>query len=348
MSRIDLSRVTKRLGANPVLTGVDLEIPDGSTTAILGPSGSGKTTLLRLVAGFERIDTGRITIAGRLVDDGTHGVRAQHRRVGYVPQEGALFPHLTVSANIGFGLPRHDRAHRADQLLELVGLHGLGTRMPHQLSGGQQQRVALARALAVRPSVVLLDEPFGSLDASLRAALRRDVAQVLAETSATTILVTHDQQEALELADQVALLRDGTVVACSDPHTLYHAPPDQASAAFIGDANILPAVLRLGTVHCALGEVPVTGTPRTDRPQDGSHRLLIRPEQLLLKTTATPATTAATVLHHQFHGHDALVTLALHTDEPTTVLARVPTKPELRPGQSVWIHVHGTAHLLRA
>ena len=344
MSRIDLSRVTKRLGANPVLTGVDLEIPDGSTTAILGPSGSGKTTLLRLVAGFERIDTGRIALAGRLVDDGTHGVRSQHRQVGYVPQEGALFPHLTARANIGFGLPRHDRAYRADQLLELVGLHGLGSRMPHQLSGGQQQRVALARALAVRPSVVLLDEPFGSLDASLRAALRRDVAQVLAETRATTILVTHDQQEALELADQVALLRDGKVVACSDPHTLYHAPPDQTSAAFIGDANILPAVLHRGIVACALGAVPVTGTPPTDR----SHRLLIRPEQLLLHTTATPAATTATVLHHQFHGHDALVTLALHTDEPTTVLARVPTKPELRPGQSVWIQVHGTAHLLPA
>jgi iron(III) transport system ATP-binding protein len=342
MSEITLRQVCKHLGATPVLTGVDLVVPHGSTTAVLGPSGSGKTTLLRLIAGFERVDTGRISIADNLVDDGVNGVSAQHRRVGYVPQEGALFPHLTVRANIGFGLGRRDRAGTTEQLLELVGLRGLGKRMPHQLSGGQQQRVALARALAVRPSVVLLDEPFSSLDASLRAEVRRDVARVLAEAEATTILVTHDQQEALGLADQIALLREGRVVACADPHTLYRRPPDLGAATFIGEANIMPATLRGITARCALGDIPVTRSS----PTYGPATLLIRPEQLQLHTTPTPTAAPATVLHHHFHGHDALVTVALTSDASTTLLARAPGDLPLSRDQPVWIQLHGPAHPL--
>ena len=181
MSAIELRAAAKSFDTTAVLRGVDLTVPVGSFTAVLGASGSGKTTLLRLIAGFERLDSGSISIGDRMVDDGTRTVSPQHRGVGYVPQEGALFPHLTVIGNIAFGLSRRDRT-KAEHLLELTGLRELRKRYPHQLSGGQQQRVALARALAIGPQVVLLDEPFSALDASLRGDLRRDVARILRQT----------------------------------------------------------------------------------------------------------------------------------------------------------------------
>src|ERR1700744_4274676 len=236
MSAMQLRGASKPCGSTRVLEGVDLEVPERSITAVLGASGSGKTTLLRLIAGFEDLDGGSITIGSRLVDDGSRSVPAQHRGVGYVPQEGALFPHLTVRGNIGFGLSRGERG-RVSELLELVGLQELARRYPHQLSGGQQQRVALARALAIGPAVVLLDEPFSALDASLRSELRRDVARILAETATTTVLVTHDQGEALTMADQIALLDGGTVIAADAPRRLYQEPPGPDRAASIGAFN---------------------------------------------------------------------------------------------------------------
>ncbi len=211
MSAIELRGVCKSFGATPVLRGIDLTAPTASVTAIVGVSGSGKTTLLRLVAGFEQVDAGTIAIGGQVLDDGRRTVGPQHRGVGYVPQDGALFPHLNVTANVGFGLPRRERSATAGDLLDLVGLAGLGRRYPHQLSGGQQQRVALARALAIRPSIVLLDEPFSSLDAALKLELRRDVARILTETMTTTVLVSHDQDDVLALADQIVVLEDGRV-----------------------------------------------------------------------------------------------------------------------------------------
>src|SRR5579871_3541344 len=218
MRQVAVTGLHKAFGAHPVLTGVDLEVPAGSLTAILGPSGSGKTTLLRLLAGFDRADAGTITIGDGLVDGSGVYVAPERRRIGYVPQEGSLFPHLTVEANVGFGLSARDRrTGRAETMLEMVGLGGLGRRYPHQLSGGQQQRVALARALAIEPAVVLLDEPFSSLDASLRASVRSEVRDVLREACTTTILVTHDQDEALSLADRVAVLRDGVIVQEAAP-----------------------------------------------------------------------------------------------------------------------------------
>jgi iron(III) transport system ATP-binding protein len=181
MSAIELRSAAKRFGETVVLAGLDLTVPTGSITAVLGASGSGKTTLLRLIAGFERLDSGSLKIGDRIVDDGSRSTPAQHRGVGYVPQDGALFPHLTVRGNIGFGLSRSERGRIAG-LLELIGLAEQHKRFPHQLSGGQQQRVALARALAIEPAVVLLDEPFSALDASLRDGLRRDVMRILSET----------------------------------------------------------------------------------------------------------------------------------------------------------------------
>ena len=226
MSALTVQQVTKAFGATTVLTGVDLHVPAGSFTALLGPSGCGKTTLLRLIAGFDEPDAGTIAVADRVVV-GSGQRPARSRGIGFVPQEGGLFPHLTVAANVAFGLPRRQRKDRARiaALLDLVGLSpDLAERAPHQLSGGQQQRVALARALAPQPSLVLLDEPFSSLDAGLREETRAGVAAALSAAGATTVLVTHDQAEALSMADQVAVMRGGRLVQRTDPRTLYRRP----------------------------------------------------------------------------------------------------------------------------
>ncbi len=339
MSAIELSQVTKAFGSTRVLGGVDLTVPAGSVTAVLGASGSGKTTLLRLIAGFDQVDSGTIALAGSLVDDGRRMVRSQHRGVGYVPQDGALFPHLTVKGNVGFGLSRGERSGVA-RLLDLVGLGDFERRYPHQLSGGQQQRVALARALAIRPRVVLLDEPFSSLDASLRSELRRDVARILGETGTTTVLVTHDQDEALGLADQIAVLSEGRVVACADPRELYRDPPVLAAAASIGEANILSAQAKADIASCALGEVSllVNGS----RPGDGPCRLMLRPEQLVLHPGERRGAAKASVIEVQYQGHDALARIRLSANGRETLLARVPGELVLARGQDVWVEVVGS------
>lgn len=340
MSAIELSGVAKRFGATPVLADIDLTVSAGSITAVLGASGSGKTTLLRLIAGFEQLDSGTISIGARLVDDARRSVRPQHRGVGYVPQDGALFPHLTAIGNIGFGLLRAERSS-AHELLELVGLTGLQRRYPYELSGGQQQRVALARALAIRPSIVLLDEPFSSLDASLRAELGRDVARILADAATTTVLVTHDQDEALALADQIAVLQGGRVVARADPRALYRDPPDLVAATAIGEANILSALIYEDRARCALGTVRlgVNGRPGPDGPA----RLLLRPEQLTLHLQPTAETVGATVIELRYHGHEGLAQLRLHHPDGETVLARVPGELVLAQGQEVWVQACGPA-----
>jgi iron(III) transport system ATP-binding protein len=338
MSVIELRGVAKGFGATPVLTGVDLTVPAASITAVLGASGSGKTTLLRLIAGFEQLDAGTIAIGGRVLDDVRRTVRPQHRGVGYVPQDGALFPHLTVIGNIGFGLHRGDRSI-ARELLDVVGLTGLGRRYPHQLSGGQQQRVALARALAIRPSVVLLDEPFSSLDASLRAGLGRDVARILTEAATTAVLVTHDQDEALALADQIAVLDGGRMVACADPRALYRDPPDLVAATSIGEANILAAHIEADRASCALGTVRLRMNGIQE--PDGPSHLLLRPEQITLHHQASTGAARATVVELHYHGHDALARLRLDHPDGETLLARVSGEMVLVPGQDVWVEVSG-------
>jgi iron(III) transport system ATP-binding protein len=195
VSQLRVSDLHKRYGSRPVLSGVDLDVPAGGLTAVLGQSGCGKTTLLRTIAGFERAERGTVSLGGRTLDDGATYVAPEQRGIGYVPQEGALFPHLSVEANVGFGLPRHQRRGAAvAELLEMVGIAPLARRLPHQLSGGEQQRVALARALARRPGALLLDEPFSSLDASLRTHVREEVHALLRAQGVTTVLVTHDQE----------------------------------------------------------------------------------------------------------------------------------------------------------
>ena len=283
----------------PVLFGVDLLVPAGSLAAVLGGSGCGKTTLLRAIAGFHPVDAGTIDIGGERVAGDGADVAPERRRVGLVPQEGALFGHLDVAANVGFGLRRAERrGPRVAEMLDLVGLADYGSRMPAELSGGQQQRVALARALAPAPELVLLDEPFTALDTGLRAEVREQVLGALRAAGATGVLVTHDQQEALGSADLVAVLRDGHVVQAGTPREVYQAPADLGVGTFVGEAIVLPAAADGGWARTALGRIPVVGP-------DGPGLVLLRPEQLRIGSGGTSATVRETV----FHGHDSTVLL---------------------------------------
>lgn len=232
------SDITKRFGAHTALDRVSLDIPCGSLTAVLGPSGSGKSTLLRVIAGLERQDAGRVFIEGRDVTS----VRPQDRGIGFVFQHYAAFTHMTVRRNIGFGLsvrrrPKAEIRERVDELLHVVQLDGLGDRYPSQLSGGQRQRMALARALAVEPSVLLLDEPFGALDARVRADLRRWLRRLHDETSVTTVLVTHDQEEAMEVADRIAVMDHARISQVGAPRELYEDPRSSFVMEFFGTVN---------------------------------------------------------------------------------------------------------------
>ncbi|MEH0936719.1 ABC transporter ATP-binding protein [Micromonospora psammae] len=338
MSEVVLTGVVKRYGRVTALDGVDLIVPAGALTAVLGPSGCGKTTLLRCLAGFERLDAGEIRVDGRPVAGPGRHLPAHRRRIAVVPQEGALFPHLSVAGNIAYGLDRADRrGDRVDEVLALVGLAGYGDRMPHQLSGGQQQRVAVARALAPRPSLVLLDEPFSALDAGLRAGLRHDIREALRADGATAVLVTHDQGEALSVADRVVVLRSGQVVQSASPTTLYRAPADQWVAGFVGDAVLLPAVAADGAARTPLGTLRIDGAPA-----DGPVTVLVRPEQLRLAPVSGADPVTGTVLRRDFHGHDALV--ALRLADGTRVTARVWDEAEPVPvGAEVAVHVDGPA-----
>ena len=338
MSALTVEDVTKSFGATPVLTGVDLHVPSGSFTALLGPSGCGKTTLLRLIAGFDDPDSGTIRLGGTVVAGAGRSVAARRRGIGFVPQEGGLFPHLSVAGNVTFGLPRRQRrdARRVQELLALVGLDPvLATRSPHQLSGGQQQRVALARALAPRPSLVLLDEPFSSLDASLREETRQAVTAALRAAGATAVLVTHDQAEALSTADQVAVLRGGRLVQLTDPRTLYRSPRDLDVATFVGEAVVLDAEVRDGRARCALGTLDLVGDSA-----EGPARVLLRPEQLRLGAP-TADLPGARVRSIDFYGHDARVWLELPAG--LTVSARLEGTELPTEGQQVSVSVLGPA-----
>ena len=300
----------KRFSTQPVLRGVDLDVAEGCFTAILGPSGSGKTTLLRIIAGFERPDSGEVRLGGVVVDDAAaRFVATEKRRIGYVPQEGALFPHLNVGRNVAFGLERGQRkSARVDELLELVGLVGMARRYPHELSGGQQQRVALARALATDPKIVLLDEPFSSLDASLRASVRADVHEVLRRARTTTVLVTHDQDEALSMADEVAVLQDGVIGQVDSPAVIYGLPHDAELARFLGEANLVDGLVSGSVVTTAFGRSEVaswSGSPGPG-PTHARARVLVRPEQLSLSAQSQDAVPGV-VRSYEYFGHDAVV-----------------------------------------
>ena len=332
-AELHVDGLRKGFGNTDVLHGVSLSVPAGQFVAILGASGSGKTTLLRLICGFERADAGSIVLAGRPVVGPALHLPPERRRVGYVAQEGALFPHLSIAENVLFGLRRHDRRdrHRAAALLEQVGLPAsYMTRGPHQLSGGEQQRVALARALAPNPRLILLDEPFSALDAALRVETRLAMAASLAEAGATAVLVTHDQAEALSLGQRVGVLRRGVLVQMDTPETLYRRPADLELAGFVGDAVVVQGEASGGRVTCCLGSLQL------DQDVAGSVDVLIRPEQLRLGTGGVPACVEAI----RFHGPDAAVTLRLPCG--TTVTARAPGHATPSVGSTVAVWVEGS------
>ncbi len=340
MTELSIVGLTKTLGSRVVLRGLDLMVESGALVAILGASGSGKTTLLRCICGFERADEGSIRIGDAIVGSAKVHCPPERRRVGYVAQEGALFPHLSVADNIAFGLPRRLRREkrRVDQLLELVDLpRTYAARGPQQLSGGEQQRVALARALAPDPALVLLDEPFSSLDAALRAGTREAVTTALARSGATALLVTHDQAEALSTGSQVAVLRDGHLIQVATPEILYRRPVDAELARFVGEAVLLPGVARGGRVSCALGDLRLGGSAR-----EGAVEVMIRPEQIRLSSVSEATEAQARVVAVTFYGPDAEVRLSLSGGEPPLDLsARVPGYACPRPGDSVTVHVAG-------
>ncbi|HWH11179.1 MAG TPA: ABC transporter ATP-binding protein [Solirubrobacteraceae bacterium] len=347
MTDLVVTGLNKSFGSQAVLEGVDLTVPAGSLTAILGPSGSGKTTLLRIIAGFEPADSGTVALGDTIVDGDDHErVPSERRNIGYVPQEGSLFPHLTVARNIGFGLPRRSRdGERVDELLEMIGMSGLGRRYPHQLSGGQQQRVALARALAGRPSLILLDEPFSGLDASLRTAVRADVNALLHQAGTTGLLVTHDQDEALSMADHVAVIRRGRICQRDTPQGMYANPADAELARFVGEANLIAGVFAPTWVKTPFGNLMLHGTSNGRAPHrpDTPAVVLIRPEQVRLQPPGSVGLgLPGRVLDYRYHGHEAMIRLAPDVGGSDLVLlARASGRIEFPPGSSVSIVIQG-------
>ncbi|WP_336671834.1 ABC transporter ATP-binding protein [Tsukamurella sp. USMM236] len=341
-AELALRGLTKRYGADTVLRDVDLTVAAGSITAVVGPSGSGKTTLLRLVAGFARPDAGSVRLGDRELASDAAWVAAHRRGVGYVAQDGALFPHLSVARNIAFGmgasLPvrRRAAAGRVAELLETVSLDpALARRYPHELSGGQQQRVALARALAGAPRIMLLDESFSALDAGLRVATRAAVADVLGAAGITTVLVTHDQSEALSFADQVAVLRGGALEQVGPPARVYARPASESVARFLGDVVVLDGALDGAAAETVLGRIPVAGTDGA-APR-GSVPLLLRPEQIRIAGEGVPAT----VIRVEFFGPDA--TVGLQLADGTGIEIRHPSTELPAPGADVRLQVVGEA-----
>jgi iron(III) transport system ATP-binding protein len=361
VSRLSVTELWKGYAGAAVLQGVELEAPAGSLTAVLGLSGCGKTTLLRVIAGFERAERGAVSLGGQTLDDGRSYLAPERRSVGYVPQEGALFPHLSVQQNVGFGLPRRERRGRqVAELLEMVGIAPLAKRLPHELSGGEQQRVALARALARRPQALLLDEPFSSLDATLRARVREEVVALLLEQGVTTVLVTHDQEEALSLADSVAVLRDGRIIQHGTPPELYERPADERLARFLGAVNVIDARFERGVALTALGKLEL----RAERPAPDASTgtVLLRPEQLEVRTLEQSAgderdsarSLRGRVEQCRYYGHDALLHirpdsaegLAQAHEHTELLLARVHGEQALAVGTPVTVAAHGPATAL--
>ena len=350
MTHLELRRACHSYGAQRVLHGVDLRADKGDFVSVLGASGSGKTTLLRIIAGFERLESGVLTLGGQVVDDGRRALRPERRKIGYVPQEGALFPHLRVASNVAFGLGRRASRGRVRELLALVGLTGLERRFPHELSGGQQQRVALARALAVDPELVLLDEPFSSLDAALRASLRQEVAEILRSRGTTTVLVTHDQDEALSMADRVAVLREGRIVADARPEEVYRSPVDADMAEFVGEANLMDGKVVGGAVDTSLGRLVLQDGLAAALAAGGNEAtVLVRPEQLEVRArTTAPASGAipAKVVERAFFGHDAVLHVVPDRGDPgeagrRPLLVRVVGPTAAQPGVRGAAYRHG-------
>jgi len=329
MSHVRVRGLSKSFGAIEAVRELNLEIERGELMAVLGPSGCGKTTLLRVIAGFEQPDAGCVVVSDDVVAGPGRLVPPEKRRVGMVFQDYALFPHLSVEGNVAFGLsnrPREERDALTRRTLELVGLQHRARTGVHALSGGERQRVALARALAPEPELVLLDEPFSSLDATLRAGLRREVELILRDAEATALLVTHDQEEALSLADRLAVMRDGEIVQVGPPVEVYGEPATRWAAQFVGEVNVLSGVARGTGVETELGvfDLRVATT--------GSVQVAVRPEQLELRPDANGN---AEVVAREFRGHDVLY--RLRHEGGKVLLVQLPSLELYEVGDSVFV-----------
>jgi iron(III) transport system ATP-binding protein len=328
---VEVAAVDKSFDDSSVLRGIDLSVGPGHSLALLGPSGCGKTTLLRLIAGLERPDAGTITVGDEVMAGGSSWTPPEKRNVGMVFQDWALFPHLTVGKNVGYGLPRAERTGpRVKEALEMVGLADLADRMPETLSGGQQQRVALARAIAPRPTVLLLDEPFSNLDSALRVGVRTEVHRLLVELGVTSIFVTHDQEEAFVLGDQVAVMQDGRIQQVGSPQDIYRSPSSSWIASFVGDVNLLDGTGQGVVVETIVGTIPLAS------PANGPVQVLVRPEDLTLSPEGSGIVTLT-----EYYGHDMMVSVAI--DEANELQVRAPSRALWTRGDKVSVAYVGEA-----
>lgn len=339
MESLDVNALTVHLGERKVLDQLSLQINAGTFTAILGPSGCGKTTLLRAIAGLVRPSSGAIRFGKQLVSISSLVLPPHKRRIGYLPQEAALFPHLTVFENIAYALEKEkftkDQKRKiVHEMLDLIGLVGYSERMPGQLSGGQQTRVALARALALEPKVVLLDEPFSALDATLRSELREEVTTLLKKRGATTLMVTHDREEALVTADMIALMREGRIVQHGSPAEVYSSPSTPYAALSTGDALVLPA-RRDGEKFFH----PLSASISPEGSESGI--LVIRPEEIVLSKSSSKGQRAI-VTKVEYYGHDAVVEFGLiESAYLGTLKSRIAGRVHFTPGESVFVSHDG-------
>lgn len=343
MTLLEVVQLSLAYGRHTVVDGLSFSLDKGSIGCLLGPSGCGKTTVLRAIAGFERIGDGSIRIGNMAVSAKGLHLPPEHRRIGMVFQDYALFPHLTIRDNIAFGLhatDAHARHQRVDAMLALVGLGPQAQRYPHELSGGQQQRVALARALAPAPELLLLDEPFSNLDVELRERLSLEVRAILKETNTTAILVTHDQNEAFAVADVIGLMHDGALQQWDTPYNLYHRPSNRFVADFIGQGVLIPGrIIGDNQVRIALGtlrsDMPMDCGPLGICPPGSDVDVLLRPDDVVHDDASDQT---ATVLNKAFRGADILYTLAL--DNGTKLLSLVPSHHNHALGERIGIRLN--------
>ena len=343
--RLQVDGLTRSFGGRPVVDDLSLTVAPGQVTCLLGPSGCGKSTSLRMIAGVERPDGGSIRIDGLPVYGAGVNLPPEARSVGLMFQDFALFPHLTVAQNVAFGLSgdRAAKARRVDELLERVNLNGYGAKHPHQLSGGEQQRVALARALAPRPRVMLMDEPFSGLDNRLRDGIRDTTLDVLKEEGTAVLLVTHEPDEAMRMADEIALMRGGRIVQRGAPYNVYNAPVDKAAAAFFSDVNVIR-----GTCRGALTDTPFGAFLTPGYPDGAEVEIIIRPQHLKIdfdrdgrgpNPTVQDGTPArGTLQRARYLGRESLVDFRMDHDG-SILTASVPGVFLPKPGTALWLMI---------
>ena len=358
---ISVAGLTKRFGDVVAVRSAAFELPNGELLGVLGPSGCGKTTMLRLLAGFERPDAGLVQIAGRTVVGDGVWIPPEQRRAGIVTQDFALFPHLTVGQNVAFGLDRRAASFvasvavrwlrraalpaRAREMLELVGLSDFAERYPHELSGGEAQRVALARALAPAPATVLLDEPFSNLDQNLRASLRLQLREILRAAETAAVFVTHDREEALSLADRIAVMRNGAIEQLATPLELYHRPASRFVATFVGNANVIRGERAVDGAATPIGSLPISGAgleAASDVALGAPLDILLRPEWISLHSGhGGPPSRQGRILTSEYYGHDQLVRVALSGNIELEV--RLHSAHNWRPNEPVSLQIEHPA-----